>query len=190
VLRPLGIFLALAGPLALNMAGVAFTGMEHSLHAFLVLVALYGLQIFLESGRIPLWLAASLTLGVMLRYEGLGVSFAIALVIALKGRWRAGLALFAASLLPLVGFGVFLMALGLEPVPNSVMSKLADLSEAHMSLAERVVRAVLRNLVRVQGMSFLILVLAFALSLLWPRMWRAWNGRYASGRHPRALPDP
>ncbi len=177
-LRPLGLILAFTGPLVLNVAGVAFTGMEHSLHAFLVLVALYGLQTFLESGRVPLWLVASLILGVMLRYEGLGVSFAIALVIALKGRWRAGLALFAASLLPLIAFGFFLHALGLEPVPNSVMSKLADLSEAHMPLADRMVRAVLRNMARVQGMSFLILVLAFAISLLWPRMWRAWNGRY------------
>ena len=177
-LRPLGLILAFTGPLVLNMAGVAFTGMEHSLHAFLVLVALYGLQTFLDSGRIPPWLVVGLMLGVMLRYEGLGVSFAIALVIALKGRWRAGLSLFAASLLPLIAFGFFLHALGLEPVPNSVMSKLADLSEVHMPLAARMARAVLRNMARVQGMSFLILVLAFALSLLWPRMWRAWNGRY------------
>ncbi len=177
-LRPIGLFLAVAGPLVLGMAGVAFAGMEHSLHAFAALVALYGLQAFLESGRIPPWLVAALVLGVMLRYEGLGVSFAVAAVIALKGRWRAALALFLASLLPLLGFALFLTTLGLEPVPNSVMAKLADFREMQMSAAERVVRTFLRNLLRVQGMSFMILVVAFALSLLWPRMWRAWGGRY------------
>lgn len=61
---------------ALNLVGVVFTGMEHSLHIAATMVIVYGITVFLDEGRVPWWLILAIVLGPLLRYEGLALSLA------------------------------------------------------------------------------------------------------------------
>lgn len=117
--------LAILGPLAFNLAGIVQVGMEHTLHMLAGLAVLRGLQLQLDQGRLHWLLVAGMLLGPMIRFEGLAVTGGAALALAMLGRWKAGAALFAVAVALVTGFMLFLTSLGLEPLPNSVMAKLA-----------------------------------------------------------------
>ncbi|GHE90173.1 hypothetical protein GCM10016455_08180 [Aliiroseovarius zhejiangensis] len=117
--------LAILGPLAFNLAGIAQVGMEHTLHVLAGLAVLRGLQYQLDEGRLHWLLVAGMLLGPMIRFEGLAVTGGAVLALAMLGRWKAGAALFAIAVALVAGFMLFLTSLGLEPLPNSVMAKLA-----------------------------------------------------------------
>lgn len=121
---PLGPVLAIGGPVALNFAGLAFTGMEHTLHLAASLAILLGLFRFYDKGRVGAVLVLGVTLAPLLRYEGLALALLAAGAVAVGGRLRAGAVLAALALVPLAGFTLFLVHLGLDPLPNSVNAKL------------------------------------------------------------------
>jgi hypothetical protein len=107
----------------LNLIGVVFTGLEHNLHIAAVAACIYGLALFLDQGRMPRWLPAVIVLAPLLRFEGLALSFAALLVLALRGRWRTALGTLAVIVLFMGGFSAFLVSLGLPPLPSSVLTK-------------------------------------------------------------------
>ena len=109
--------------ICLNLIGVVFTGLEHSLHIAAVAACVYGIALFLDTRKMPVWLPAVIVLGPLLRYEGLALSLGALLVVALRGRWRTALAAFALIVLFLGGFSVFLVKLGLPPLSSSILSK-------------------------------------------------------------------
>jgi len=119
-----GVWVAGLGALALNIPGVGFTGMENSLHAVAALALVLALWRFAESGRIGGALVAAAVIAPLLRLEGLALSLLAAGMLALCGRARAGGLLALAVLAPVAGFAAFLMALGLPPLPGSVLAKL------------------------------------------------------------------
>ncbi|WP_289041856.1 hypothetical protein [uncultured Aliiroseovarius sp.] len=123
--RLAALALAVLGPLAFNLAGIAQVGMEHTLHVLAGMAVLRGLQIQLDQGRLHWLLVAGMVLGPMIRFEGLAVTGGAALALAMTGRWKTGTALFGAAAALVTGFMVFLTSIGLEPLPNSVMAKLA-----------------------------------------------------------------
>lgn len=123
--RWLAVGLAAIGPVLLNMPGVAFLGMEHSLHTAASLGTVLGLVRWLQGGRVTPLFVASVVLAPMFRLEGLALSLGAAAAVAMGGQWRAGLALGFGALLPVLGFMAGLMALGLPPLPSSVLVKLA-----------------------------------------------------------------
>jgi hypothetical protein len=106
-----------------NMIGIVFTGLEHSLHIAAVAGIVYGLALFLDENRMPVWLPAIIVLAPLLRYEGLPLSLAALLVLALRGRWRTAAGAFACIVLSLAGFSAFLGKLGLPPLPSSILVK-------------------------------------------------------------------
>lgn len=118
-----GAVLAVAGPVALNFAGLAQTGMEHSLHLAASLAIVLGLLGYLDTGRIGAALVLGLLLAPLLRYEGLALALLAALAVTLR-RPGPGLSLAALAVLPVALFTGFLVSLGLDPLPNSVMAKL------------------------------------------------------------------
>lgn len=118
-----GMALAALAPLGLNMPGVAYLGMEHTLHALVTVTILLELYAYLSTGRISRLLVATLILGPLLRYEGLALSLAAAGVIALRGRPGLGLGLMAAIAAPVGLFSLYLTHLGLDPLPGSVLVK-------------------------------------------------------------------
>lgn len=155
--RWLGMGLAALGPVFLNMPGVAFLGMEHSLHAAASLVTMLGLWLFLQDGRIRLWLVAAMILSPLLRLEGLALSLAAAGAIALSRRPGAGVALMAATVAPVLACMAGLMALGLPPLPSSVLTKLTLSSSADGPL-ERVLVQLAANLLRPAGQLLAVLL--------------------------------
>jgi hypothetical protein len=107
----------------LNLIGVVFTGLEHNLHIMMVALTIYGLALFLDKGKMPAWLPAVIVLSPMLRYEGIALSLAALMVLALRGRWRTALGILAIIIFFMGGFSAFLVHLGLPPLPSSVLSK-------------------------------------------------------------------
>jgi hypothetical protein len=106
-----------------NLIGVVFTGLEHSLHIATVAAIVYGLALFVDSRRMPAWLPFAIVLCPLIRYEGLALSVGALLVLALRGRLKTALATFAAIVALLGSFSLFLIKLGLPPLPSSILSK-------------------------------------------------------------------
>ncbi len=115
--------------ICLNIVAVVFTGLEHSLHIAATAACIYGLALFLDNDKIPIWLPAVVVSAPLLRYEGLTLSFAVILVFALRGKWRTAAGSFALIALLLGSFSVFLVSLKLAPMPSSVLTKSAAASQ-------------------------------------------------------------
>jgi len=109
--------------ICLNLIGVVFSGLEHSLHIAATAACIYGLALFLDEDKMPVWLPAVIVINPLLRYEGLALSLGAILVLAVRGRWRTAAATFALMVLFIGGFSVFLVWLGLPPLPSSILSK-------------------------------------------------------------------
>ena len=165
--------LAVLGPVALNMPGVAFVGMENAFHAFVSMVVLFGLWQFTASGRISVWFALALILSPLIRLEGLALSLAAIGIIALRGQLTAALLLAAGIVLPVVAFAGFLTSLGLDPLPGSVLAKM-QLVGRDLGLVERIFETLLRNLVTLPGQLLGVLtVVAAVLPLISPVLRKA-----------------
>ncbi|NND18208.1 MAG: hypothetical protein HKN98_06465 [Silicimonas sp.] len=121
-----GAVLATAAPFALATYVTAFTGMENMAHVAASLATVLGLWHFVQTDRIGGFLIAGVVFATALRLEGLALGMAAGGVVALSGRTGAGLGLMALAVLPAVLFVLFLMWLGLDPLPNSITAKLQD----------------------------------------------------------------
>jgi hypothetical protein len=136
--------LAAIGPLALNMPGVAFTGMEHTLHTAICMVVLLGLWRFLQHGELTVWFLLAAVLSPLIRMEGLALSLMAAAAVFWRGQVRTGIWLGFAIVVPLLAFAGFLVSLGLDPLPSSVLTKMSD-SGADRSWTDRLLGTVLGN---------------------------------------------
>ena len=125
---PAAAVLGCVAVLGLNLVGVAYTGLEHSLQVLLALVAATGVvRAWSDRSRpLPWWFIAALVVGPLVRYEMAAVSTAA--VVALWGVRAYRRRLVAATvgwIVPLASFSAFLVALGLDPLPSSVLAKSA-----------------------------------------------------------------
>jgi len=119
------LLLLLLSLLVFNVPGLVFTGMEHTLQVALTLVLLLGLIREAGSGRPPGWLPVVLLLAPLVRYELLAPCGAALLYLLFRGHRRLALGCALALLLLLGGFSLFLISLGLPPMPSSIMAKSA-----------------------------------------------------------------
>lgn len=127
--------------LATNVVGLVFTGMEHSLQLLLAATIALGLAEESDHGRVAPWLIAAILLAPLVRYETLAVSFAALAYLALRRHVALAAWLLLATLLLLGAFSLFLVSLGLEPLPTSVLAK-SDVAarQGHLApLAENLV---------------------------------------------------
>jgi hypothetical protein len=129
----------------LNLIAVVFTGLEHSLHIATVAATVYGLVLFLDTDKIPKWLPVVLVLAPLLRYEGLALSLGALLVLAMRGRLRMAVGIFALIVLFTGGFSVFLISLGLPPLPSSILSKSTIVSEGMNGAGGGMIRLMAQN---------------------------------------------
>lgn len=169
--------------LCLNLVGIAFTGLGHSLHALLSLAVLFGLIVAFEEDRGPGWLVAALVLGPLVRYEGLAITVAALVVLVLGGRWRPALISALLLALALAAHGTFLMQQGLPVLPSSVMVKspvawsLADADSP--SLARTTLGNMQEGLTSERGLMLAALVWLVALGAVWTRPFRWRNAETA-----------
>ena len=126
-LRPIGFVLAGVGPLAVLMVSVAYVGMEHTLHGAASLAILLGLYCHLQGKPRPYLLLVGILFAPLLRFEGVAMALMASGILLFTGERRLGMIGVALSLLPIMGFMVFLVSIGLEPLPNSVQTKLGEL---------------------------------------------------------------
>lgn len=110
---------------ATNLVGLAFTGLEHSIHVMLTLGVLAGLIVTAEDRRLPWWLIAALILGPLVRYEGCAVTLGGMAALFWLGYRRPPLIAGALAALSLAAFSAMLWSLGLSPLPSSVLAKSA-----------------------------------------------------------------
>jgi len=110
--------------LMLNLYGLVFTGMEHSLQLLLVLVALDGFFARPPDGSArPARFYAALALLPLVRYEGLALSAALLGYQFLRGDRRNTVLAGGVALAGIIGFSLFLHAQGLGWLPSSVLAK-------------------------------------------------------------------
>ncbi len=121
----LTIFLSLL----LNIPGLALMGMEHSWQIFLTLLGILGTLQTLEGQKPRWWLWAALILAPLIRYENAITSTALLGLLLWDGYAKRSLAAFAAILAGIAAFSFFLLHLGLEPFPGSIIVKKIELSE-------------------------------------------------------------
>ena len=157
---PVGLtaILLLGGPPLLYISGVGYVGMEHALHAVAALACVFGLNLWLRERRLAGWFVAALILAPMFRLEGLALSLLCCAVVALTGRPRASLLLAAATVAPVGLFSLFLVSRGLDPLPSSVLVKLATVGPTGVEMHGPF--ATLRtNLRQIDGQNVLVLSL-------------------------------
>ncbi|MCD4686874.1 MAG: hypothetical protein K8S97_13160 [Anaerolineae bacterium] len=156
-----------------NVVGLAFTGMEHSAHLLLAVAVLWGLVRERDSGQIVPGLAVALVLGPLIRYEQLALTIPALALLFLRGHRRPALILGVLTILPLLAFSGFLVALDLSPMPSSVMVKSASVA-GHSSL-DALLHQFRQNLTEDEGQSLLALItLLLAYVLAVPRTRRDW----------------
>jgi hypothetical protein len=108
---------------AINIVGVVFTGLEHSLHVLDSVAIVYGLALALETGTAPRWLWIAILLNPLWRFEGAALSGLALFALALHGHRRAAplvLVLIAAAV---GGYMLAMSRAGLPPLPSSVLIK-------------------------------------------------------------------
>lgn len=157
--------LVIAAATALNLVGLVFTGMEHSLQVLLALAVVRGLVIEAEERRITWYLILSVLVGPLVRYENLALSLGAVCYLGLRGRLWAACGLGIATILPLVAFSQFLLDLGLGWLPSSVLLKtsLASGDGGVTAVAVVLVRSLLWSPIRISH----LLLLAILGLLLW-----------------------
>ncbi|WP_035059860.1 hypothetical protein [Andreprevotia chitinilytica] len=107
--------------LALNLIGLAFTGLEHSLHIFLTITCLLGLLRFIRRNETDWWWLVAIIILPLIRYEALAALLADVVLLVLFRKYRYAFAIAATSLSLVLSFSLYLHAQGLSYLPNSVL---------------------------------------------------------------------
>lgn len=124
------ITLACAVILALNLIGLEFTGLEHSLHVALALGSLLGFIRFLRRHTADWWWLACIVLQPLVRFEGIAfLAVEVCFLIAFR-KYRPAAIVVVATVVLLGGFCLFLHVLGLPPIPNSVIERSAIVADS------------------------------------------------------------
>ena len=113
-----------------NLDGLTLIGMEHVLQVLLAICAAYGVIEALHNRPVPAWCIAAAAVAPMVRYEDLALTLAMACALIGLKRWKTGVLVFGVSLIPLIGFSVFLKSRGMPALPMSVLAKGHDFAEA------------------------------------------------------------
>lgn len=116
--------------LGLNIVGLVFIGMEHSLQVLCAMLVVAGLIREKETGRMTWWLAAGIVIGPLLRYENLFLSLPALLYLLERKHIRASILLGTILAALLAAFSAFLYSQGLGFLPASILAKSSALIAA------------------------------------------------------------
>lgn len=108
---------------ALNLVGLTFIGMEHSLEVLLCVAGALGIVGLLGERSAPMWTIVAVALLPSVRYEGCLILIAMAIALwGTKAKQKA-IALVVAGVMPLLVFGLYLRHSRLPFFPLSVLTK-------------------------------------------------------------------
>lgn len=119
--------------LALNLAGLAFAGLEHSLHVTLTIASLLGLLRFIRRKEADWWWLGAITLLPLLRFEAAAALVADMLVLLAFRKWRHALGVGLVGAVTVGTFCLYLHSLGLPWLPSSVLSR-SDVASAGIGM--------------------------------------------------------
>lgn len=124
ILGAVAILGVLAIP-AMNLVGLVFTGMEHSLQVLCAVALVHGVVAAQREERVSSWLYFFIVLGPLVRYENAALSAAALAWLFWSGRRRG--ALISALVLGgcVAAYSALLISLGLSALPTSVLAKSA-----------------------------------------------------------------
>ena len=156
--------------LMFNLVGLTFTGMEHMLQVLISVLIVVGVIRFLDSGTVPWWFVTGVALAPLVRYESLALTAPSLAVLWLRGRRDLALAVFGFVAVTLGAFSWYLVSLGLEPLPSSVLAKSATLSQSTMGRGAAAALQILRNVRdNILSLSGVLMALLVALQVLGAR---------------------
>jgi len=110
--------------IASNLVGLTFTGMEHGLQVLLTVTIAAGLIVDSEKNSPPWWLLLATVIEPLIRYEGVMVTGVTILYFVCRRYYKTALWCSMVTLSLLGSFSWFLLSLGLESLPNSVIVKM------------------------------------------------------------------
>ena len=110
---------------ALNLVGLVFTGMEHSLQVWMAILVVHGTLLALRDDRTRVWLLIAIVVGPLVRYENASLSAATLLCLWWRGERRAAFTCATLIAIGIGGYSFFLHRIGLSPLPTSVLAKSA-----------------------------------------------------------------
>lgn len=128
--RQFSVLIAIGLFFSLNLYGLVFNGMEHSLQVYLTVLIAAGVirKEFFGEEKVSNVLYLTIFLLPLVRYEGLAISFPALGYLFMSGeRWRV-VCCGVAILMALAAFSLFLQSVGLGVLPSSVLSK-SDISD-------------------------------------------------------------
>ena len=163
---PLVVAPATLVALGLNLVGLAMTGMEHGLQVALTLAWLVGARRFLHTGQVTLawWSCAALL--PLVRYEDATLWLATVALLAMRRHRGAALGLLLAGAAAIGAFSLMLHALGLPPLPSSVLIKSSGPAHAGqpalVAMALHVAEMVTSNIGSGEGLFLTCLTLTVA----------------------------
>ena len=162
---------------AVDVVGLVFTGLEHSLHLLTSVFAVLALARALEEDEVPPSLVVALVLLPLWRFEGAPLALLSIAALALAGRRRAAAVALAGVAATLGTYMAAMHAIGLPVLPSSVLSKSAIASDVvgrtsgAAAFAWQVAHNFAANLTLEARPLLLLLTLVAAHPLL--RCWRA-----------------
>jgi hypothetical protein len=118
--------------LCVPFTAIAFDGMEHMLQILIFVAFAQRLLNFLEkepNAKVDGWLLAGACALTLVRYEGLFLAGAAAVLLAWRKRRGQAAAVLAAACLPVIAMAVVSIAQGWYPIPNSVLIKSAPFTD-------------------------------------------------------------
>lgn len=123
-LKPLAISLIVILLIpAMNLTGMAFTGMEHPLQVFISILLVYGALREHETRTVSWYLLVAILFGPLLRYENLALSLPLLIHLVRRRHIRTFFACGIIIAILLAGFSFFLNSKGLGIFPSSVVVK-------------------------------------------------------------------
>jgi len=141
-----------------NLAGLIFTGMEHSVQVFLVVFFFYGIIKERQGAYSSKLFIVSLILLPLMRYENLSIALVGIVYFYFRGHKRdVIISLFTIGII-LSGFSFFLVHLGLSPIPASILVKTNN-----FYANQNVFIRFFENAGTIRGILFIIPMLIFAL---------------------------
>jgi hypothetical protein len=155
--------------LIVPFTAITFDGMEHMLQILVFVLFAERLLAVLgrdDTAKIDVWLLALGCGLTLIRYEGLFLAGAAAVLLAWRRRWASALLVLAAAALPVAVMAGVSLAHGWYPIPNSVLIKSAPFTDI---IPEAPAQILTRPLRYITGRDYIFaLVLLILLSCLRP----------------------
>ena len=146
-LSPLRFLALIALMLTFSAIALPLTGMEHSLHVLASVMVIIGLADMVTAKQAPNWmLITGIILCPLLRFEGLALSGAALLMIALSGYWTRAIVTGGVIVAFIAVYIAAMTSLGLPPLPSSVMVKSSASAAAADTNMTSMVQGIIDNL--------------------------------------------